>query len=133
LTWHIPYVTDKVFPLNKIFCFLLVLQVDPDLARTVLVSTKLDTKIPQFARPSDVEVFLHPPTSVLDVSLLGDSPFFTSVPSGRVGSCHEAVFRSNEEFKKVPQASTTKILYLCASACELSSYILYRQLNMLEL
>ncbi|PUZ63167.1 hypothetical protein GQ55_3G046200 [Panicum hallii var. hallii] len=77
-----------------------VMQVDPDLARTVIVSTKLDTKIPQFARPSDVEVFLHPPTCVLDVSLLGDSPFFTSVPSGRVGSCHEAVFRSNEEFKK---------------------------------
>ncbi|TVU51148.1 hypothetical protein EJB05_02556 [Eragrostis curvula] len=77
-----------------------VMQVDPDLARTVLVSTKLDTKIPQFARSSDVEVFLHPPTCVLDVSLLGDSPFFTSVPSGRVGSCHEAVFRSNEEFKK---------------------------------
>lgn len=77
-----------------------VMQVDPDLARTVLVSTKLDTKIPQFARPSDVEVFLHPPNCVLDVSLLGDSPFFTSVPSGRVGSCHEAVFRSNGEFKK---------------------------------
>ncbi|CAN6339849.1 unnamed protein product [Urochloa humidicola] len=76
------------------------MQVDPDLARTVLVSTKLDTKIPQFARPSDVEVFLHPPTCVLDVSLLGDSPFFTSVPSGRVGSFREAVFRSNEEFKK---------------------------------
>ncbi|KAK3139464.1 hypothetical protein QOZ80_5AG0383680 [Eleusine coracana subsp. coracana] len=77
-----------------------VMQVDPDLARTVLVSTKLDTKIPQFARSSDVEVFLHPPNCVLDVSLLGDSPFFTSVPSGRVGSCREAVFRSNEEFKK---------------------------------
>ncbi|WVZ88677.1 hypothetical protein U9M48_035169 [Paspalum notatum var. saurae] len=77
-----------------------VMQVDPDLSRTVLVSTKLDTKIPQFARSADVEVFLHPPTCVLDVSLLGDSPFFTSVPSGRVGSCHEAVFRSNEEFKK---------------------------------
>ncbi|KAF0888179.1 hypothetical protein E2562_010867 [Oryza meyeriana var. granulata] len=77
-----------------------VMQVDPDLARTVLVSTKLDTKILQFARASDVEVFLHPPTCVLDGSLLGDSPFFTSVPSGRVGSCHEAVFRSNEEFKK---------------------------------
>ncbi|KAG8093430.1 hypothetical protein GUJ93_ZPchr0012g19473 [Zizania palustris] len=77
-----------------------VMQVDPDLTRTVLVSTKLDTKIPQFARASDVEVFLQPPTCVLDVSLLGDSPFFTSVPSGRVGSCRESVFRSNEEFKK---------------------------------
>jgi hypothetical protein len=67
----------------------------------VLVSTKLDTKIPQFARASDVEVFLRPPASVLDGCLLGDSPFFTSVPSGRVGSGHEAIFRSNEEFKKV--------------------------------
>ncbi|GJN13647.1 hypothetical protein PR202_gb00373 [Eleusine coracana subsp. coracana] len=76
-----------------------VMQVDPDLARTVLLSTKLDTKIPQFARSSDVEVFLHPANCVLD-ALLGDSPFFTSVPSGRVGSCREAVFRSNEEFKK---------------------------------
>lgn len=76
------------------------MQVDPDLARTVLVSTKLDTKIPQFARAADVEVFLHPPTCVLDGSLLGDHPFFTSVPSGRVGSCHEAVFRSNVDFKK---------------------------------
>ena len=64
---------------------------------------------------------------MLDVSLLGDSPFFTSVPSGRVGSCHEAVFRTNEEFKKVSQASATRILfYVCALACEVSSYIVYR-------
>ncbi|XP_078157052.1 P-loop containing nucleoside triphosphate hydrolases superfamily protein [Carex rostrata] len=77
-----------------------VMQIDPELSRTVLVSTKLDTKIPQFARASDVEVFLRPPASVLDGCLLGDSPFFTSVPSGRVGSGHEAIFRSNEEFKK---------------------------------
>lgn len=77
------------------------MQIDPELSRTVLVSTKLDTKIPQFARASDVEVFLRPPASVLDGCLLGDSPFFTSVPSGRVGSGHEAIFRSNEEFKKV--------------------------------
>ncbi|KAJ4819052.1 hypothetical protein LUZ62_031618 [Rhynchospora pubera] len=77
-----------------------VMQIDPELSRTVLVSTKLDTKIPQFARASDVEVFLKPPASVLDGCLLGDSPFFTSVPSGRVGSDREAIFRSNEEFKK---------------------------------
>ncbi|KAG5015035.1 hypothetical protein JHK82_020726 [Glycine max] len=60
-----------------------VMQVDPELARTVIVSTKLDTRIPQFARPSDVEVFLSPPPSTLDGCILGDSPFFTSVPSGR--------------------------------------------------
>ncbi|XP_073013542.1 dynamin-like protein ARC5 [Typha latifolia] len=77
-----------------------VMQIDPELSRTVIVSTKLDTKIPQFARASDVEVFLRPPSCILDGCLLGDSPFFTSVPSGRVGSGHEAVFRSNEEFKK---------------------------------
>ncbi|XP_008781610.2 dynamin-like protein ARC5 [Phoenix dactylifera] len=77
-----------------------VMQIDPELSRTVIVSTKLDTKIPQFSRSSDVEVFLKPPVCMLDGCLLGDSPFFTSVPSGRVGPGHEAVYRSNEEFKK---------------------------------
>ncbi|KAJ6817239.1 dynamin-like protein ARC5 isoform X1 [Iris pallida] len=78
----------------------IVMQIDPELSRTVVVATKLDTKIPQFARSSDVEVFLKPPASALDGCLLGDSPFFTSVPSGRVGSGHDSVYRSNEEFKK---------------------------------
>ncbi|XP_071725640.1 dynamin-like protein ARC5 isoform X1 [Rutidosis leptorrhynchoides] len=77
-----------------------VMQIDPELSRTVVVSTKLDTKIPQFARASDVEVFLSPPASVLDGFMLGDSPFFTSVPSGRVGSGPESVYRSNDEFKQ---------------------------------
>ncbi|KAL3620910.1 ARP2/3 actin-organizing complex subunit Arc5 [Castilleja foliolosa] len=78
----------------------LVMQIDPELSRTVVVSTKLDTKIPQFARASDVEVFLSPPASTLDGFMLGDSPFFTSVPSGRVGSEQESVYRSNDEFKQ---------------------------------
>ncbi|CAO2842107.1 unnamed protein product [Amaranthus hypochondriacus] len=77
-----------------------VMQVDPELARTVIVSTKLDTKIPQFARASDVEVFLSPPACTLDGFILGDSPFFTSVPSGRVGSSPDSVYGSNDEFKK---------------------------------
>ncbi|XAR53077.1 Dynamin GTPase [Bertholletia excelsa] len=77
-----------------------VMQIDPELSRTVIVSTKLDTKIPQFARASDVEVFLSPPAGTLDGFILGDSPFFTSVPSGRVGSGHESVYRSNDEFKQ---------------------------------
>jgi hypothetical protein len=35
-----------------------VMQADPDLSRTVLVTTKLDTKIPQFSEPEDLEDFL---------------------------------------------------------------------------
>ncbi|XP_030941406.1 dynamin-like protein ARC5 [Quercus lobata] len=77
-----------------------VMQIDPELSRTVIVSTKLDTKIPQFARSSDVEVFLSPPACTLDGFILGDSPFFTSVPSGRVGSEHDSVYRTNDEFKQ---------------------------------
>ncbi|XP_061346522.1 dynamin-like protein ARC5 isoform X2 [Gastrolobium bilobum] len=77
-----------------------VMQIDPELSRTVIVSTKLDTRIPQFARPSDVEVFLSPPACTLDGCILGDSPFFTSVPSGRVGSGCDYLYRSNDEFKQ---------------------------------
>ncbi|KAH9686238.1 Dynamin-like protein ARC5 [Citrus sinensis] len=74
--------------------------IDPELKRTIIVSTKLDTKIPQFARASDVEVFLSPPACTLDGFILGGSPFFTSVPSGRVGTGHDSVYSSNEEFKQ---------------------------------
>ncbi|KAJ7560352.1 hypothetical protein O6H91_04G126000 [Diphasiastrum complanatum] len=81
-----------------------VLQVDPELSRTVIVSTKLDTKIPQFARPADVEIFLRPPTRLLDGNILGDFPFFTSVPSGRVGSSRESVYRSNDHFREAVAA-----------------------------
>ncbi|KAK7319390.1 hypothetical protein RJT34_04111 [Clitoria ternatea] len=77
-----------------------VMQVDPELTRTVIVSTKLDTRIPQFARPSDVEVFLSPPPCTLDGCILGDSPFFTSVPSGRVGCGTGFLYSSNDEFKQ---------------------------------
>ena len=58
---------------------------DPDLSRTVIVNTKFDTKVPQFSSPSDVEDFLKAP--ILDriyPHKLG-GPYFTSVPSGRVG------------------------------------------------
>ena len=71
---------------------------DPSLARTVVVSTKLDTRIPQFATPSDVDTFLRA-SGVLDSQMLGGAPFFTSVPSGRVGPAKEAVFRSNDHFR----------------------------------
>ena len=52
-------------------------QVDPSLSRTVVVSTKLDTRIPQFARPHDVEMYLRPPARLLEPTMLGGSPFFT--------------------------------------------------------
>jgi hypothetical protein len=45
---------------------MLLVQIDPTLSRTVLVSTKLDTRIPQFSTPSDVDAFLKAP---------GESPF----------------------------------------------------------
>jgi hypothetical protein len=52
-------------------------QVDPHLSRTVVVSTKLDTRLPQFARGHDVELFLRPPSRLLEPGMLGGCPFFT--------------------------------------------------------
>lgn len=83
---------------------------DPDLARTVVVSTKLDTRIPQFARAADVEMFLRPPPRLVDGNLLGETPFFTSVPSGRVGSTRDAVYRSNDHFREVSLKSRHNLL-----------------------
>ena len=54
-----------------------VVQVDPHLSRTVVVSTKLDTRLPQFARGHDVELFLRPPGRLLEPGMLGGCPFFT--------------------------------------------------------
>ena len=77
------------------------LQIDPDLSRTVVVSTKLDTRIPQFACRADVELFLRPSQRLLDGNILSGSPFFTSVPSGRVGVNRDCVYRSNDHFREV--------------------------------
>jgi len=59
---------------------------DPTLARTVVVNTKLDTKLVQFSGARDVMRFLR-------AGVLGDlhprllaGPFFTSVPCGRVAA-----------------------------------------------
>lgn len=54
-----------------------IMQTDPHLSRTVVVSTKLDTRLPQFARGSDVEMFLRPPGRLLEPGMLGGCPFFT--------------------------------------------------------
>jgi hypothetical protein len=73
-----------------------VMQADPDLSRTVLVTTKLDTKLPQFSEAEDLEDFLTAPLiKRLYPRILG-GPFLTSVPSGRVGAGKE--FSSNEAF-----------------------------------
>ncbi|CAI5463967.1 unnamed protein product [Closterium sp. Yama58-4] len=81
----------------------IVMKVDPDLSRTILVSTKLDTRIPQFSRAADVEMFLNPPLPDISASRLATRPFFTSVPSGRVGSGSDAVFMTDDDFRdKVP-------------------------------
>ena len=61
-----------------------VQKADPDLSRTVIVNTKLDTKLPQFGTPNDVADFIS--ASIVDrlsPHKLG-GPFYTSVPSGRV-------------------------------------------------
>ncbi|KAG0561482.1 hypothetical protein KC19_9G067700 [Ceratodon purpureus] len=78
----------------------IVMQIDPDLSRTVVVSTKLDTRIPQFACRADVELFLRPSQRLLEGNILSGSPFFTSVPSGRVGVTRDSVHRSNDHFRE---------------------------------
>ena len=77
-----------------------VLDCDPELRRTVVVSTKFDTRIPQFSRASDVEMFMKPSARLLEPTLLGGGPFFTSVPSGRVGGGRDCLFRSNESYRE---------------------------------
>jgi len=73
-----------------------VQKADPDLSRTIVVNTKLDTKLPQFGSPKDTVEFLQ--ASILDRTSpqrLG-GPFYTSIPSGRVQD--DGLFDENEEF-----------------------------------
>ena len=59
---------------------------DPTLARTVVVNTKLDTKLVQFSGARDIMRFLRAGVlQDLHPRLLA-GPFFTSVPCGRVAS-----------------------------------------------
>ena len=57
---------------------------DPHLSRSVVVSTKLDTRLPQFARGHDVELFLRPPGRLLEPGMLGGCPFFTCAAACRL-------------------------------------------------
>lgn len=81
-----------------------VQKADPELSRTVIVNTKFDTKIPQFGNPADVEDFLR--ATVLEKispHKMG-GPYFTSVPSGRVGrpdgdmSPQDYLYDTDEDF-----------------------------------
>lgn len=77
----------------------IVQKADPDLSRTIIVNTKLDTKVPQFGTPSDICDFLQADVmDQLSPYKLG-GPFFTSVPSGRVGRYPDtSVFPDNEDY-----------------------------------
>jgi hypothetical protein len=101
------------------------MQVDPTLSRTVMVSTKFDTRIPQFAIAADAEAFLHPSAALLmDASMLGKAPFFTSVPSGRVGNAKDAIFRryvSLDRSIAAVQNSTGILTMLLRDCCSVSS------------
>ena len=82
-----------------------VQKADPDLSRTVLVNTKFDTKIPQFGTPRDVEDFLRADiVKQISPHNLG-GPFFTSVPSGRVGAGQIYLYGSNDEFVQACHAN----------------------------
>jgi hypothetical protein len=74
----------------------IVMQADPQLSRTVLVTTKLDTKLPQFSEAEDLEEFLNAPLIKTLFSQMLGGPFFTTVPSGRVGSSRD--LDTNEAF-----------------------------------
>ncbi len=75
-----------------------VMQADPELARTVLVTTKLDTKLPQFSEAEDLEDFLKAPLVHKIFPRILGGPFFTTVPCGRVGVDRD--YSSNEAFVK---------------------------------
>lgn len=77
----------------------IVQKADPDLSRTIIVNTKLDTKVPQFGTPSDICDFLQADVmDQLSPYKLG-GPFFTSVPSGRVGRRPDtSVFPDTEDY-----------------------------------
>lgn len=84
----------------------IVMQADPDLTRTVLVTTKLDTKLPQFSEISDLEDFLRAPlVHRLYPHMLG-GPFFTSVPSGRVGLSQD--YGTNDAFVSAVKEAEAK-------------------------
>lgn len=83
-----------------------VMQADPQMLRTVIVNTKLDTKMVQYSEGADLEDFLQAPLIHTLFSQIMGGPFFTSVPSGRVGSSKE--YDNNDAFvQALKQAEKT--------------------------
>eukprot|EP00967_Tisochrysis_lutea_P108835 scaffold168832_cov19-Tisochrysis_lutea.AAC.1 len=77
----------------------LVASVDPAFERTVVVSTKLDTKFAQLSTASELRSFLAAePLRRAHPALLG-GPFFTSVPVGRVGGTALHGFATDAEYQ----------------------------------
>ena len=74
----------------------IVMQADPQLTRTVMVNPKLDTKMVQFSEGEDLEDFLQAPLIHTLFSQIMGGPFFTSIPSGRVGMSKE--YDNNDAF-----------------------------------
>jgi hypothetical protein len=62
------------------------------------VCTKLDTKLPQFGSGEDLEDFIDAPLMQRMYNSMLGGPFFTSVPSGRVGRGRDSAYYSNEAF-----------------------------------
>ena len=91
----------------------LVMQTDTALERTVVVSTKLDTKFAQFGRADELEQFLAAaPLRRRHPALLG-GPFFTSVPSGRVGRSREHTYATNDAYREaLHRQETTDLSYV---------------------
>ena len=81
----------------------IVMQADPTLSRTVLVTTKLDTKLSQFSEGNDVEKFIKAPLIEKLYPHLYGGPFYTSVPTGRVG--YDKEFGSNDDFVNALKAA----------------------------
>ena len=99
-----------------------VMQADPDLSRTVLVTTKLDTKLPQFSEPEDLEEFLTAPLiQKLFPRMLG-GPFFTSVPAGRVGLLKDFLYQM---FNIYILIQFMFYVYIIIRVLNLSLYIVY--------
>jgi len=76
-----------------------VASVDPAFTRTLVVSTKLDTKFAQLSSAAELRSFLA--ASDLHEShpdMLG-GPFFTAVPVGRVGGAVAHGFASDDEYQ----------------------------------
>ena len=93
----------------------LVAQVDNGLTRTVVVSTKLDTKFGQFGEPNELRTFLDAANLRQRHPRLLGGPYFTSVPAGRVGATDAHVYHGNDAFRDaLASQEATDVQYVSA-------------------